>query len=163
MSKLLWGEIGSREELHENLDHIRTKINNGIELLHSAAVLYHAVASLLPIRYISHLYLFASPELQIVFGCVFNKNMDMLKCPHTLQLDPILEPSHTTLVTKPFHESSLHKIRNGFPTIVRHISHLVIRSYWCLAPYNDVRNIRSQPVRPVIDEDLVVRRLFKWS
>lgn len=85
--------------------------------------------------------------------------MEVLQRPHALQRNPVLEPQHLLLPSgaQRIDKVRLDKILHLGPALSRQIPRLGISRNWSAGPHNNMRDLRRQAVRPIIQQDLVVR------
>jgi len=88
----------------------------------------------------------------------------MLQGSYTLQVYRILEPYDPPLIAlQLIDKRPSDKSFNDTTTLLCHISGLPIHGNGRLRPDNKMGNTFSETIRPVIDQDLVIRGILKWD
>lgn len=93
--------------------------------------------------------------------------MDMLERTHALQRRPILKPQNMVrgvleqlrLPGQTIHKCPLDKLLNQLARIIRHVAITLLNRDGGTQPHNQMGDPRGDTVRPVITEDLVIRRI----
>lgn len=92
---------------------------------------------------------------------VFDQDMDMLQRPYALQSHPVLEPHYALFASWPklVDEERLDKVLNEPPALRRHITSSELCWDERTAPHDNMGDVRSQTIWPVVAEDTIVGRI----
>lgn len=107
-----------------------------------------------------------SPFLNNAIGYLSYENVDMLHSRDRLQGRPIPEPHDFVLwpwqILYPVHKLCLDKVLDLLPCLGRDVASERLRAESCLQPDDNMSNARSESIRPIVDQDLVVVFISKW-
>lgn len=114
--------------------------------------------------------LFARPFNQNIFGNVTDENMDVFKGADTLEADPIFEPKHmrrrireSRFPSQSVHKGLLHKGVDQGSRLICQMTFPGLHGDWGTQPHDQMGNTRSEPIGPVIAENLVVLGIGKGA